>query len=170
MKKISFHPHHPLINIMTFIFTLVSSKYVTFFMPHVPASFVFVPTACMKYAYLFFAGGKYSLINRAQWIMAMAQWLTHQVPPYSTELLISIRIVIVLLAINLRALDDLKCNNQSKDLILVVHFYHLGTMKCFYIECRNPASPLPVIIQCMHLATSSGSQLLPLDMLPAKSF
>ena len=43
---------------------------------------------------------------------------------YSTELKIKIRIVIILLAINPRALVDLKHNNQSKNLILVMCFHH----------------------------------------------
>ena len=54
-----------------------------------------------------------------------------QKSPYSIELLIRMRIVIVLIFIDLCDLESFKCNNQSKDLILVVHFHPLENMTYF---------------------------------------
>ena len=56
--------------------------------------------------------------------------VVHPAPvlPYSNELLKQIRNMTVLLAINLWALFIPKCNNLSKDLILVMHFHHMDTM------------------------------------------
>ena len=60
-----------------------------------------------------------------------------QMPSYSTELLISN------LNYDCSAIDwpqglhqNLLPNNQSKDLILVMHFHHLGTIMCFSTICK----------------------------------
>ena len=93
-------------------------------------------------------------------------------PPYSTEL--ESIIVTVMLVINLMALINLKCNNQSKNLILAIHFHHLDTMMCFSTLYENSGISIP---RCHSMHTCSP-HLLKVSahfpqiqtILPAKSF
>ena len=65
--------------------------------------------------------------------------------------------MIVLLAINLWPLIDFKCNNQSKDLILVMHFHHLSTVMHFSNIDRNSSISCQMSFNRCTLASSAGS-------------
>ena len=61
-----------------------------------------------------------------------------QVPLYSTELLIEIRIAINLLMVNLKAFVNLTGNTQFKDLTLIMYFCSPGTVTYFSTTYGNP--------------------------------
>ena len=92
------------------------------------------------------------------------------VPLYSTEIFIKIHFLLI---IDLWILVNLKCNNHSKGLILIVHFHHLGTMVLFSIVCRN-SNILFAKCHSMHILSPHLLKVcsLPSDpkMLPTKSF
>ena len=83
---------------------------------------------------------------------------------YSTGLRIIIKIVTVMPTNNLMTLINLTYNNQSDDLISVLHFNHLNTMMYFSTILWNSESSI-TSCHIMHACKTSSESLylIPLD-------
>ena len=120
-----------------------------------------LPSLLLLMAWVF---GPYKLVNsslnyRIKCIMAMAQWLT-LLECYHIQWITSIEIK----NCNCSVINqpqgsclNLSCNNQAKDLSLVMYFHYVGTVTCFstvhrtfsiyFASCHSMHAHLPLLLE-----------------------